>query len=62
VPEPSQKAGPATLARLIAPHASSAGGRSGLVHADRTWSYADLATCAVRWPLRWAPTGWPASG
>jgi long-chain acyl-CoA synthetase len=46
VPEPSQKAGPATLARLIASHASSAGGRSGLVHADRTWSYADLATCA----------------
>jgi long-chain acyl-CoA synthetase len=46
VPEPSHNAGPATLARLIASHASSAGGRSGLVHAGRTWSYADLATCA----------------
>jgi long-chain acyl-CoA synthetase len=46
VPEPPQKSDPATLARLIAAHASSTGGRSGLVHADRTWSYADLDTCA----------------
>jgi long-chain acyl-CoA synthetase len=46
VPEPSQKAGPTTLARLIAGHASSAGDRSGLVHAGRSWSYVDLATCA----------------
>jgi long-chain acyl-CoA synthetase len=46
VPEPSQEPGSVTLARLIAAHAASAGGRSGLVHPDRTWSYADLATCA----------------
>jgi long-chain acyl-CoA synthetase len=47
VPETAQKPGPAiTLARLIARYASLAGGRSGLVYADRTWSYADLDTCA----------------
>ena len=47
MPETAQKPGPAiTLARLIARYASSAGGRSGLVYADRTWSYADLDTCA----------------
>src|SRR4249920_3125901 len=44
--EPPQQPGPATLARLINAHASSAGSRSGLVHADRTWSYTDLATSA----------------
>ncbi len=47
MPESLQKPGPATaLARLIAAHASSAGARSGLVHAGRTWSYAELAMCA----------------
>jgi long-chain acyl-CoA synthetase len=46
MPEPPQKPVPATLARLVDAHISSAGGRSGLVHANRTWSYADLATGA----------------
>lgn len=46
MPEPSLKPGPATLARLITPHASSAGDRPGLVHAGRTWSYAELAASA----------------
>ena len=46
MPEPSHKDSPGSLARLIAQPASSAGSRSGLVHAGRTWSYADLATSA----------------
>jgi len=47
VPEPPQQARLATLAGLIAAHASSAGGKSGLVHGGRTWSYADLDAAAV---------------
>jgi acyl-CoA synthetase (AMP-forming)/AMP-acid ligase II len=47
VPEPPQQARLATLAGFIAAHASSAGGKSGLVHGGRTWSYADLDAAAV---------------
>ena len=47
MPEPPQQARLATLAGLIAAHALSAGGESGLVHGGRTWSYADLDAAAV---------------
>ena len=46
MPEPSQHVGLATLARLIAEHVSSAGGKSSLVYDSHTWSYADLAASA----------------
>jgi len=47
VPEPPQQARLATLAGLIAAHALSAGGKSGLVHGGRTWSYGDLDAAPV---------------
>lgn len=46
VPEPSHQADTTSLARLIAAHALGTGGRGGLLHAGRIWSYADLARYA----------------
>jgi len=47
VPEPPQQARLATLAGLIAAHALSADGTSGLVRGGRTWNYGDLDAAPV---------------